>query len=246
MNGLLDDVRVVKGSSVYDPGSTTITVPTAPLTAITNTSLLLNMTNGAIYDNAETNNLETVGNAQISTAQSKFGGASMYFDGTGARAVFANTPNFAFGTGNFTLEFWINFANLSSYQTIYSYGYISSGDLLIQTGNGNGRMIVYVNGPAVITESGTASTGTWIHYALVRNGTTLTLYRDGTSSGSATNSTDINTADIIGIGANPLNYGGNPPGSAPFNGYIDDLRITKGVARYTANFTPPTAPFPLY
>jgi hypothetical protein len=196
------------------------------------------MTNAGIIDNAEMNNLETVGNAQISTAQSKFGGASLSIPGSGARLVCANTPNFAFGTGNFTLEFWINFSSISSYQTIYSYGYTTSGDLLIQTGNGNGRMIVYVNGSAVITESGTASTGTWIHYALVRNGTTLTLYRDGTSSGSATNSTDINTTEIIGIGANPLGYGGGSPGDAPFNGYIDDLRITKGYARYTSSFTP--------
>jgi hypothetical protein len=233
--GYISNLRLVKGSVVY---TSAFTPPTAPLTAITNTSLLTNFTNAGIIDNAEMNNLETVGNAQISTAQSKFGGASLSIPGSGARLVCANTPNFAFGTGNFTLEFWINFSSISSYQTIYSYGYTTSGDLLIQTGNGNGRMIVYVNGSAVITESGTASTGTWIHYALVRNGTTLTLYRDGTSSGSATNSTDINTTEIIGIGANPLGYGGGSPGDAPFNGYIDDLRITKGYARYTSSFTP--------
>jgi hypothetical protein len=235
VSGYIADARIVKGTAVY---TAAFTPPTAPLTAITNTSLLTNFTNAGIIDNAEMNNLETVGNAQISTAQSKFGGASLSIPGSGARLVCANTPNFAFGTGNFTLEFWINFSSISSYQTIYSYGYTTSGDLLIQTGNGNGRMIVYVNGSAVITESGTASTGTWIHYALVRNGTTLTLYRDGTSSGSATNSTDINTTEIIGIGANPLGYGGGSPGDAPFNGYIDDLRITKGYARYTSSFTP--------
>jgi hypothetical protein len=236
-NGYIVD-RLTKSGALY---STTFTPPSSPFTTTVSAgtvSLLCLMTNAGIIDNAEMNNLETVGNAQISTAQSKFGGASMSIPGGGARLVCANTPNFAFGTGNFTLEFWINFSNISSFQTIYSYGYTTSGDLLIQTGNGNGRMIVYVNGSAVITESGTASTGTWIHYALVRNGTTLTLYRDGTSSGSATNSTDINTTEIIGIGANPLGYGGGSPGDAPFNGYIDDLRITKGYARYTANFTP--------
>ncbi len=158
--------------------------------------------------------------------------------------VIPNSPEFAFGTGNFTLEFWINFSNISGYQTIYSYGYTTSGDLLLQTGNGNGRLIVYVNGSAAITETGTASTGTWIHYALVRSGTTLTLYRDGTSTGTTTNSTNIVTTEVVGIGANPISYGGEPPGTYPFNGFIDDLRITKGVARYTANFTAPTKEFP--
>lgn len=241
LNGYISNFRLTNGTAVY---TTNFTPPTAPVSAVTGTNLLLNFTNAAIFDNAMMNDLETVGNAQISTSVKKYGTGSIRFDGSGDWLTIQNSPQFSFGTGNFTLEFWINFSSISGYITIYSYGYISSGDLLIQTGNGNGRMIVYINGSAVITESGTGSTGTWIYYALVRNGTTLTLYRDGVSSGSATNSTDINTTEVIGIGANPLSYGGNPVGSFPLNGYIDDLRITKGVARYTANFTPPPSAFP--
>ena len=83
ITGYIGSYRIVKGTAVYDPSQSTITVPTAPLTAITNTSLLLNFTNAGIYDATSKNDLETVGNAQISTAQSKWGGSSMAFDGTG-------------------------------------------------------------------------------------------------------------------------------------------------------------------
>jgi len=114
--GFISDVRVVKGTAVYSPASTTITVPTAPLTAITNTSLLCSMTNAGIIDNAMMNNLETVGNAQISTTQSKFGGSSMYFDGTGDYLISRNNYGFEFGTSDFTVEMWI--------RTTYGAGYI--------------------------------------------------------------------------------------------------------------------------
>ena len=76
--GYISSLRVVVGTAVYDPTLTTCTVPTAPLTAITNTQLLLNFTNAGITDATAKNDLETVGNAQISTTQSKFGGSSMH------------------------------------------------------------------------------------------------------------------------------------------------------------------------
>lgn len=239
--GYISSCRLVIGTAVY---TSNFTPSTSPLTAITNTQLLLNFTNAGIIDNAMLNDLETVGNAQISTAQSKFGGSSMYFDGTGDYLIVPDRAALQMGSGDFTLEFWIYFASISGYQTPFDKGYTNAGGLLFQTGLGTGRLVVYAGGSAVITESGTGSTGTWIHYALVRNGTTLTLYRDGTSSGSATNSTNFNNANQVGIGATGTAPGGGSIGDFPINGYIDDLRITKGVARYTANFTPPAAAFP--
>ena len=81
--GYMSNFRLVKGSAVYDPTSTTLTVPTAPLTAVSGTGLLLYYTNGAIFDNAMMNDLETVGNAQISISVVKYGTGSLAFDGTG-------------------------------------------------------------------------------------------------------------------------------------------------------------------
>jgi hypothetical protein len=160
---------------------------------------------------------------------------SNYFDGTGDYLTVANNTALQMGSGDFTIEFWIYFNSLTNYQTPFDKGYTGSGALLLQTGLNNGRLIVYANGSAVITETGTASTGVWIHYALVRNGTTLTLYRDGVSSGSTTNSTNFNNASTVGIG-------GPAASGYEVNGHLSNFRIVKGTAVYTSNFTPPTAP----
>ena len=181
-----------------------------------------------------------VGNAQISTTQSKFGGSSLAFDGTGDYLSVPNDGTLQMGSVNFTIEFWIYFNSLSGYQTPFDKGVVSTGALVLQTDLNNGRMIVWVQGVPLITESSNGSTATWTHYALVRNSGTLKLYRNGAETGSVANSTDFNSAETVGIGA----YASYSPGSVSVNGYIDDLRITKGVARYTANFTPPAAPFP--
>ena len=237
----ISNFRVVKGTAVY---TANFTPPTAPLTAITNTSLLLSMTNAGIIDNAEMNNLETVGNAQISTAQSKFGGASISFDNTNSYLKQIDSPNVHFGSGDFTWECWC-YAN--SYQTY---------DFLYCQDSSNYELGIYFDSSGILTASSyTAagasnfsvasasglSTGAWNHIALVRNGSSIKLYVNGTSVGSTTFSGNMTngTAANFFIGSrysSPTNY---------FNGYIDDLRITKGYARYTANFTAPTSAFPL-
>ena len=163
-----------------------------------------------------------------------FGGAGgVYFDGTGDYLSVADNAALQMGSGDFTVEFWINFSSIAGYQTPFSKGYTSAGSLLFQTGNGNGRMSIYIGSSNVISETGTGSTNTWIHYALVRSGTTLTLYRDGTSSGTATNSTNINNASTLYVGSSFTSP------DYPLNGYISNLRVIKGTALYTSNFTPP-------
>lgn len=234
--GYISSLRVVAGTAVY---TSNFTPPTSPLTAITNTSLLLNFTNAGIFDNAAKNDLETVGGAQVSTSVKKYGTGSMYFDGSGDYLSTPDKTQLQLGTGNFTIEFWVYFNSISGYQTIYDKGYNSSGGLLIQTGPGSGRLVVY-SGAILIVETGTAATGTWVYYALVRNSSTLTLYRDGVSSGSTTITNNFNNTSSLFLGGS---LGG---GGYYLNGYIDDLRITKGVARYTANFTPPAQAFPNY
>jgi hypothetical protein len=244
--GYISNFRFVNGTAVY---TTAFTPPTAPVAAITNTSLLLDFTNAGIIDNAEMNNLETVGNAQISTAQSKFGGGSMLFDGNGDGLFVPPSQNPNFGSGNFTIELWIYYNSLTGAQTIISNGYTTpvTNGWLVQTGTGDGKFNFYKQtSPTtvvlVVADGGSAmSAGVWYHMAIVRNGTTTTIYRNGTSVGSATD-----TTTYTATAANFYVGGGTSTGfnGGFFNGYIDDLRITRGVARYTANFTPPITPFP--
>ena len=241
-NGYLSNTRVVKGTAVYDPTQTTLTVPTAPLTAITNTSLLLNFTNAAIIDGASKNVFETAGNAQVSTVQSKYGGKSMLFDGNGDYLFSPASANHQLSTGNFTVELWVYFNTLASNQTVAgtASGYQTGGWQLIQLASNTLSFLIERNPQKAVTTQPLAA-GQWYHIAATRAGSTLRIFVDGVLHALASSSEDIN--DNAG---NKLIVGHTPELLAGryFNGYIDDFRITKGVARYTANFTPPIKALP--
>lgn len=236
--GWMAGIRMVKGTAVYDPTQSTLTVPTSPPTAVTNTNLLLNATNAAIFDNSMKNDLETVGNAQISTSVKKFGTGSMYFDGSGDGLKFPSNVAMAMGTGNFTWELWVRATAASGYQSLIdTRTAVLTDGFFFGLDTGTLKPAVFTNG-TVLVSSTSLTANTWQHLALVRSSGTLTIYLDGTSIGSVANSTNLTS----GVGT----IGSSDSISNPnwFNGYIDDLRITNGVARYTANFTAPTAPFP--
>jgi len=237
--GYISDARVVKGSAVY---TSAFTPPTAPLTAIANTSLLTNFTNAGIFDNAADADYETVGNAQISTSVKKYGTGSMAFDGTGDYLVTdaPSTQLYAFGTGDFTIEFWL-YLNSTGVQQIFSMqgssSYQTAPDIYIDTG---GVLKFQVGSNGNVITGGTLSTSTWYHIALCRYSGSTKMYIDGVQTGSTYSDTNnyvcVAGRPVIGIYAyNLLSY--------PINGYIDDLRVTKGIARYTSNFTPPTTAF---
>ena len=236
-NGYISNLRVVKGTAVY---TANFTPPTAPLTAITNTSLFLSGTNAGIYDNAIKNDLETVGNAQVSTAVTKYGTGSMKFDGTGDSLVIANNPNVNFGTGDFTIEFWVyrNSASVLYPAFITKGSYQSSaGQWQVVIVNSTGEVFYQYGTSGTNVAIGTLTSATWKHFAITRVGTVLRTFNNGVLQTTTTVSNDFtNTPNII--------IGNTLDGLSSYNGYIDDLRVTKGVARYTANFTPPTAAFP--
>jgi hypothetical protein len=211
-------------------------------TNIREVSLLLhgNGTNGSttITDSSLTPKTVTaVGNAQISTAQSKFGGASIAFDGTGDSLTTPNNSAYKFGTSDFTVECWINTTDITFNLiglTDNAAGnwaiVIFNSDFYWQTAYGVTNLISAVTCSSILN-------GAWNHIAITRSGSSLRLFFNGVLQGASpyTDNTNYNGTGLLKVGS-----GAN----GDLNGYIDDLRITKGVARYTGNFTPPTAPFP--
>lgn len=248
--GYIAGFNFVKGTGV-----SSVVVPTAPPTAVANTQLLCNFTNAGVIDNAMMNDLETVGNAQISTAQNKFGGGSMYFNGTGS--TWLNVPptqNLEFGSGDFTIEMWI-YPSDTTRRAIYhgsdgadwsiAIDYNAQKFNIWASSNGTSWNLINADAGGNGIGSITIATGTWTHVAYVRSGTTWQTYVNGVRD---INLTGI-SGSIVNRASNAKSIGkwyftngvGNP---TIWNGYIDDLRITKGYARYTTNFTPPTQAFP--
>ena len=238
-DGIYCDVRLVKGTAVYS--GSTYTVPTAPLTAISNTELLVNMKDGQAIDSAAQNNLTLYGNAKISTAQKKFGTASLLLDGNSDYATFTeNGGNDIDGEGNWTVECFWRFVNKTSrlVQEIISKGF----GFQLYTINGSLGFALSANNSStyfINSDGGTTlANDVWYHLALVKNGTSYKLYLNGTSDLSATSSSNIDT------GGYPWFLGTISGAESTYSsdGYMDEVRISK-FARYTANFTAPTEPF---
>jgi hypothetical protein len=179
--------------------------------------------------------ITAVGDAQVDTAQSRFDGSSLYLDGTGDRASCADSDDWDFGTGPFTIECW-----LRAGATPTNYGIISHGDdWALYVGSTTLRFLV--DGSSVLDPAYSPPLGNWIHIAVTRNASSvLRMWVDGVEIEEAPGW----TTDIGGSSAE-LNIGTlfDPP-LHPMNGHLDEIRITKGVCRYESNFTPPAAAFP--
>lgn len=176
------------------------------------------------------------GNASRSAAQSKFGGYSAYLDGTGDYITVPSGSDFAFGTGDFTVEFWFMQTVAGNPFLIDCRPISSTNGAYVTTYIDAGTVVFFTNAAARITSSA-ITTGAWYHVAVCRSGTSTRLFLNGTQTGST-------YTDPTNYIASPVNIGASGNGLFPLTGYFDDIRITKGVARYTANFTPPAAAFP--
>ncbi len=165
-----------------------------------------------------------------------------YFDGTGDY-LYANSSasNAAFGTGDFTVEFWLYTAAGSTTYNLLDWRPTSTNGSYLTVYLDAGVPKVAVNGSNVITGGAGISATTWTHVAVCRSGTSTKMFINGTQSGS----TYTDSTNYIGVANRPAIGGGGYDTASTLNGYIDDLRVTKGYARYTSNFTAPTAAFPL-
>ena len=218
-------------------------VPTTTISLIPNASLILK-SNPAIVDASSRNVMETVGGARIVTSTRKYGTGSMYFDGTDDRLTFPASPFFAF-PGDFTIEFWSYNQDVSG-STQRGYLQISdtagglkttytSGIIIAQSISGGGNLGVNIMNTALNSSAGVIIANQWQHIAVTRASGVVKLFVDGTQVATSTISTSITGQNLV--------IGGYYSTSYLYNGYIDDLRITSGYARYTANFTAPTLTF---
>jgi len=182
-----------------------------------------------------------VGDAQLSTAQFKYGAASMLFDGLGDYLSYAHSTDWDFGTGNFTLEAWVRLPVVSGTQMILGRQEVGAGMALQFAVESGGLSLVLRSlggtGLIVIT-GGTLVANTWHHVAACRSGGTVRIFVDGAVVNSSATSNTITAGS-----ARPLTVGMLNDGTinSPFSGHMDDVRITKGVGRYTGAFTPPAA-----
>lgn len=231
--------------------TTSFTAPTAPFTNDSNTIMLLHAdgTNGSQVfrdDNGHHTagrtavQVSAVNDAQVDTAQSKFGGSSLLTDRTTPSdyiSVSNNASSLDLGSGDWTIEFFMRPTSLpgsGAYHFIYD-SRNASGDTSPNIGLTNSKVFFYTAGGFRITGSTTLSTNTMYHVALVKSGSTTTLYLDGTSDGTYSDSNTYIADDTVNIGA-------NFSGANGFTGNLDEFRISNS-ARYTAAFTAPTAPF---
>jgi len=223
------DVRIVTSALANS-------VPTAPLTAVSGTTMLLSMKNAAIFDNAMMNDLETAGNAQISTSVVKYGTGSVYINSASAASYLTsfNKDAINFGTGDLTIEAWIYPTQYTDDSLICKF--VTGGNVFFVMING-GKLTIVTNGYSGglgYSYLGNLSLNTWSHIAVTRVSGTWFGYVNGTKSGSSYSFATAIVPNQIIVGEDSTNR---------YIGYIDDFRITKGLARYTTTFTPPTAAF---
>jgi hypothetical protein len=189
---------------------------------------------------------KSISNSSVATNTSikKFGSSSLYFNGSSQLSV-PNNAAFNFDSGDFTVEFWL-YSPVAWTSQPGSTGIVgqkandsTNGWVIYRDGGYSDKLNARLSQQNNFPTTSTPTQNTWEHWALVRNGTSLKWYKNGVVDASTTNSsavTDSSGAFYVGYAQT---WGGY------FNGYIDELRITKGVARYTSNFTVPTTAFPV-
>ncbi len=248
LQGNVSDFRVVNGTALY---TANFAPPATPLTAVANTSLLTLQTNQPHTNSQFLDNstsalpITRAGNTTQGSFSPYGANWSNYLPSAGSTYLFGgSSTSLALGPGNFTLEGWFYIQALApSYSTLFDWrtnGSIIATVPVVTDFNNNGKLaFVYGNGSStafiqVVESSTTMPVGSWFHMALVRSGTTVTMYFNGTSVGSATSSQDF--------GLQNFNIGNTQSTNYTPSMYVSNVRLVKGSAVYTSAFTPSTTP----
>lgn len=198
----------------------------------TNGSTTVSDSSGSAHGNAT-----ITGSAQISTAQSVFGASSLRLQSSNSDIRYSNNSDYQFGSGDWTVDFRVRADAVSGTQAIYNFGL---------NGGGGRSLAIYLSGTSIAvtqstdgsavaatnTFSASLSATTWYHVAIVRTGSVVKCFVNGSQVGS-----DV-TAYTLYNSTSPLTWG-SFQGTSFLNGYLDEMRISKGIARWESSFTPP-------
>ena len=231
MAGYLSNVRIVKGTALY---TAAFSPPTSTLTAIANTSLLTCL-GGTIADGSTNAFTITNNGSALVSGEHPFGNYSMSFNGSSQYLTVPSNAAFAFGTGDFTVEAWIYTTAISS----------TTQQAVVNAGGSGGFIFTVYSNKIHLAQAGVAdladftttlANNTWYHIAIVRSLGSTKAYVNGVQQGSSyTDSTSYTASGITAIGA-------QYDATIKFTGYISNVRVVKGTAVYTTNFTPSTSP----
>ena len=236
----------VTPSQTPTPTGTPATPAPTPI-ADGNTVSLLHM-NGAdgstAFTDAKDKTWTPTGNAQIDTAQSKFGGAAGLFDGAGDTISTPDNDDFYLASGDWTIDFWVQFNTISSTANLVSQYQDASNWMDVWVGANGTRLyfeqLAAGTGTAYFYTDASFSANTWYHIAIMRNGDTPRIAINGVQQ-SVTGAIPIAGKTLSNLSA-PLVIGAfNAKGF--LNGWIDEFRISKGIARWTSDFTPPASEY---
>lgn len=214
--------------------------------AYTKLMLHLDGVDGATATTDESDSAHTIifnGDAQLDTAQKKFGLSSLLLDGVGDYISCADSDDWFLLNGDFTVDQQVRFSSVATDQPFVSQRADGNTLWYMQWLQSTGELTIfdYESGTkAKYRASWSPSINTWYHIAFVRSGTTCFMFVDGVSQ-SVTIDTAWNSPGNITA---PLDIGHTSEGNNFLSGWIDEQRISKGIARWTSNFTPPSAPYP--
>lgn len=244
MDGWIDELRITRGRAIW---STHFVVPDAPVEVLADPTVFL-VHGDAIKDVSRAQHTISNTDVTVDSGEAIVGDGSLSFNGTTAYLSAANSTDWDFGSDDFTIEGWVNLtretADFETILTIDKNSNHQSENFLFDIYN-NSSSIFRANlsdGSTQYVASATTDIldGAWHHFAAVRNGNNLLWYIDGVEE---------DTVDVTGVSVNfdasmVVNVGARITGAEPMQGYISEVRITKGEARYTEDFAPPIDVYP--